>query len=287
VENRTAFAEGLTQLGIAAAERDEVLRLRDDVAREVRALNDDYAAIARASFPPAPALEAIAIAEQRRRAYLRLSAWFTDRHFEVRHRATTELRIPVFVLSAPDAAGCRSEIVPTGTPPTALSARFTLHGMGGGAHGHVTVTGRVCATPGSSTIVFVPVNVAVAEVAVHDDVGPMGEGALISIAGAPCTAGPAGLRLAAEETPTGEPLHTYSHRADLTGQVFSYERRTGSIHSAGREMRLGLSVGGVEATVTVEVALAGPLTVATDLAGGRDYDLHETAQGHGVVWRTR
>src|SRR5262249_26820147 len=89
VEDRTAFADGLAQLGIAEAERDEALRLRDDVAGEVRTLNDDYAAIARASFPPAPALEAIAIAEQRRRAFQRLSAWFTERHFEVRHRATT------------------------------------------------------------------------------------------------------------------------------------------------------------------------------------------------------
>src|SRR5262249_26291238 len=101
VQNRSAFADGLTQLGISTAERDDALRLRDAVSGEIRTLDDDYAAIARASFPPAPALDAIAIAEQRRRAYQRLSAWFTERRFEVRQRATTELRIPLFVVGAP------------------------------------------------------------------------------------------------------------------------------------------------------------------------------------------
>jgi hypothetical protein len=288
VENRSAFAEGLNQLGMSATDRDAALRLRDDVSGEIRTLDDDYAAIARASFPPAPALDAIAIAEQRRRAYQRLSAWFTERHFEVRHRAAAELRIPLFVVGAPDVAGCRSEITPTGKPANALSVRFTLHGIGGGASGHAIVTDRVRAAPGATTAVFVPVKVAVDEVVVHDDGRSIAHGPQIALAGAPCASGPAAMWLPADATPTvGEPLHTYLHRGDLAGQVFAYERRMGCGYAETRDLRFGIAMGGLEATVTVGVALAGPVTVATKLVGGHDFDLHETAQGYGVVWRTR
>jgi hypothetical protein len=286
VESRTAFADGLAQLGLATADRDEALRLRDDVAGEVRTLNDDYAAIARASFPPAPALEAIAIAEQRRRAYLRLSAWFTERHFEVRHRATTDLCLPLFVLGAPDITGCRSGITPVGTPPNALSIRFTVYGIGGGATGHAVVSDRLSALPSATTVVFLPVKVAVAEVTVHGNGRSMGHGPQIGVAGAPRTSGPAVLRLAPDATPPiGELVHTYLHRGDLRGQVFAYERRTGCGRAGTREMRLRLGAGGLDAAVTVGVDLAGPVTVATDLVGGHDYELHEPAQGYGIVWR--
>src|SRR5215472_14749169 len=72
VDFRTAFADGLAQLGLNDRDRADALRLRDAVAGEVLQLGDEYAAIARASYRPAPVHEAIAILEKRRAAYDRL-----------------------------------------------------------------------------------------------------------------------------------------------------------------------------------------------------------------------
>src|SRR3954454_23400136 len=108
VLNRSAFADGLAQLGLGADNRDKALRLRDDVAGEVRMLDDYYAAIARASYRACSPPEAIAIADQRRSALQRLSDYFAGWRFEVHATTTVEVRVPLFVIAAPDVAGCHS-----------------------------------------------------------------------------------------------------------------------------------------------------------------------------------
>src|SRR4051794_11483103 len=78
VWNRSSFADGLAQLGLGARYRDEALRVRDDVAGEVRTLDDYYAAVARASYGLCSPPEALAIAEQRRSALQRLNDCLAD-----------------------------------------------------------------------------------------------------------------------------------------------------------------------------------------------------------------
>src|SRR5262249_1063030 len=148
------------------------------------------------------------------------------------------------------------------------------------------VTDGLCATPGATTVVFVAVKVAVARVSVHGDGHSVVHGSQIAVAGAPRTAGPAALRLAPDATPPlGEAAPTDGHRGDLAGQVFAYERRAGGTAAGAREMRLEVSAAGLEATVAVGISLTRPVTVATDLVGGHDYELYEPAQGYGTVWR--
>jgi hypothetical protein len=288
VEHRAAFAEGLAQLGLSDPDRADVLRLRDSVAGEVLRVDADYAAIARASCRPAPVHETIAIVEARRTAYGRLAAWFADRRVEVRARATSEVRIPLFVLGAPDVAGCRAALWPAGTPRAALSARFTLCGTGGGdgAIGYVSVTDAVCAGRGTSRVVFVPVKVAVAKVTVYDNYGLVGRGLQVSIAGAPRTAGAFGLQLETDASPpVGRFVHTYA-LGDERSKVFAYERIPTQTQPEIREVRLPISIDGMEAVVTAAVELSSPGMLTLDLAGGHDYDLYEVARGHGFLWRT-
>jgi hypothetical protein len=289
VEHRTAFADGLTQLGLNDEDRADALRVRDTVAGEVLQLGDEYAAIARAAYRPAPVREAIAILEERRTAHERLAAWFADRRFEVRARATTDVRIPLFVIAAPDVAGCRTELWPTGTPAAALSARFTLFGTGGGggATGLATITDGVCTGPGTSRLVFVPVKVTVAKVTVYGNQGLAGQGLQVSITGAPRTAGTYAVQLEADTpSPIGRRLQTCAHRNDAP-DICAYERIPAHAPPEIREVRLPITIEDMEAVVTAAVALSGPVTIAADLAGGHDYDLHDLAQGHGIGWRTQ
>jgi hypothetical protein len=290
VWNRAAFADGLTQLGLGTGDRDEALRLRDDIAGEVRMLDEHYAAIARASYRLSSPPEAIAIAERRRASIQRLSDWFAARRFEIHARTTIEVRIPLFVIAAPDVAGCYSALRPVGTPPTALSGRVTVNGTGGGsgATGHVTAGGRVDVEPGEIKAVFVPVNLTVADVTVHDDGRQVGAGIQVKVSTAPSVVEPGILRLRPDEAPPiGVFAHSYEHGCSTPGCVFTHEHVAAPAQPETKELSIGFTVFGAEASVTAGVSLTRPVVLDFELAGGHDYDLHELVQGFGIAWRTR
>jgi len=290
VWNRTAFADGLAQLGLGTHDRDEALRLRDDVAGEVRMLDDRYATIARASYRLSCPPEAIAIAERRGAAIQRVSDWFADRRFEVHATTTIEVRVPLFVIAAPDVAGCSSALRPAGISPTTLAGRVTLCGTGGGAGatGNVTTTGRVSVEHGEDKAVFFPVTVTVADVTVHDDGRQVGHGIQVEVSTAPSVVAPGLVRLAHDATPPiGAVAHTYPLGRDRPGCVFADERIEAYAQPATKDLHIGFTVFGIETSVAATVTLTRPVVVAYDLAGGHDYDLHELAHGFGIAWRTR
>jgi len=291
VRNRTAFADGLARLGLGAADRNEALRVRDEVAGEVRLLDDHYAAIARASYRISSPPEAIAIAQQRRSAFQRLSDWFADRQFEVHATTTLEVRVPLFVVAAPDVDGCRTTLAPAGRRPCALSAEVVVYGAGGGAGaiGHVTTTSGVSVAHGERTVVFVPVTVTVADVTVYDAGRQIGRGIQVGAGAAPRAITPGALRYrpGARPAATGALTDTYFLRTEAPGSVQTYERVEQHPHVETRDLRLGLAAFGVDATIGATVSLTAPVVLDLDLAGGHDYELHEPEQGYGLAWRTR
>lgn len=281
LSNRATFVDTLTQLGLGRGDRDEALRLRDEVADEVRILDDHYAVITRASYRFTCPPEAIAIAERRRAALQRLSDWFAARRFDVHATTTIEVRIPLFVVAAPAVAGCRGELRPIGIAPTALSGRVTLGGAGGGngAVCHVTTSGAVGVRPGDVKAVFVPVNVAVSDVTVYDHGRQIGNGIQVRVQTTRSAVAPGVVLLAPDAIPTvGDLVHVCHGGA---------ERIEVHAQPETRDVYVDFTVFGVEATITAAVSLTRPVVLDFDLAEGHEYDLHDLAHGFGIAWRTR
>ncbi|MGW5187848.1 hypothetical protein ACWEOO_01235 [Kribbella sp. NPDC004138] len=196
-----------------------------------------------------------------------------------------EVRVPLFVLAAPEPAGCSATFSQDVMAGRALAWNVTLFGsgLGGSSSFRVTSTWKFQASAGDSKQVFLPVTVTVATVRVM-----VGERVVTTtrqvVASDATPAKQPGLTLLRPgvQEPAGEVICEYPLAGDTTGAIATYGA-TYARTSSGR-VELGAEAFGVGATLSADVSFDQAIALDLELRGGHDYSLHRLRSGQGMAW---
>src|SRR3954452_3371678 len=134
LENRVRFQDDLRSLNLPDALLGEGLEQRDVAAQ---AVSDSVATFWRNhrlkywQTPPDVEHEVTLIYDSARKTALeRLREWWSGRVIEIEDRTQVELRLPLFLLSAPSASGCTTEFKREGNTEDKLGWSVTIAGNG-------------------------------------------------------------------------------------------------------------------------------------------------------------
>jgi len=287
LENRNAFEFGLREVGLpesdvrdALAVRDTVVRVRTHLDRQI----EDYWATATVRYEIAPP-EVQELQSARGSAMDRLRDWFTGKTVRVEDTATTDVRISLFVLSAPSVPGCTATFAREQTAEGQLSWDVTIFGTGlsGSSSLEVSTSATFTAASGEAKVVFLPGSLTVEKVTVLQHGQEIGRGYRINAA--EFKHNQPGLRLLPASTvlPAGELVSTYPLADDPTGALAKYtysDKITSTM-----QLQLGIKVFGADLTLKAQATRSTSVAVTYGLKGGFDYELRQFAEGDGLVWR--
>ena len=290
LSDRGLLELSLRDAGLRETDVRQALELRDEVASQARYWDRQIADFrARTEhlrfFATPPELQEMIT--ERESVLNRLRRWFTGREFIVEAREERGLRIPVFVVGAADVVGCTATVSMRREHHADLEWGVTIAGTGlaGGASLSLSSSATFGAASGEVKAVFVTVVVPVERVTVLEDGRRIGEGCRIDAA-ALRVSGEfeiAVKRLAAEAVPSpGRLAKRYPLAGDVPGAIATYDYAYTVSHS--RTVSLGVQAFGADLHVNASVAPSRSVTVTYELIGGSDYELHELAEGCGLVW---
>lgn len=288
--HRDLFEQSLDDESIPAAERDEVLQLRDDYVDRARELHlTEPARPGRPEDLPSFGGEGgddlppeIKDLYSRR---LRLWDWLAQIGFEAEASETVELRVPLFVISAADDSGCTASIDFYTEKIHQQEWGVTVYGTGLSAAGSLTVTTRskFTTTNGETKVVFLPVSFRVESGTITKRGKPFGPGRRADMR--TLTSSALGILLLAPgaKPPLGERVQRYQLADDTSGASATYEYRYQK--KAAHKLSIGAKAFGADLSLNVEVGLVHAITVGYELRGGTDYDLHDLSEGDGLLWK--
>jgi hypothetical protein len=286
--DRNTIEPSLRDAGLREADVLEVLELRDDVARQAQHWDgqiDDFRARTahlRGWVAP-PEFEEMII--KRNSVVDRLREWFAGREFIVEASEHRELRIPVFVLAAADVFGCTATVSMQREHGVELEWGVTIigTGLGGGANVTVSSSATFSAASGEVKAVFLPAVVPVERGTVLKDGRRIGAGYRIDAASLAQSELELGVMLLRSEVPAmGKPVKRYRLADDAAGAIATYDYSYTS--SQSRKLSLGVNAFGADMHLSASVAPSHSMIVTYALAGGTDYELHELAEGCGLIW---
>jgi hypothetical protein len=290
LSDRSLLEPSLRDAGLGETDVQQALELRDEVASQARYWNGQIADFrARTEhlrfFATPPELQEMIT--QRESVLNRLRAWFAGREFIVEAREERRLPIPVFVVAAADVAGCTAAVSMRREHDADLEWGVTIAGtgLGGGASLTLSSSATFGAASGQVKAVFVTVVVPVERVTVLEDGRQIGEGCRIDAA-ALRVSGEfeiAVKHLQDEAVPAaGRLAKWYPLAGDVPGAITTYDY-TYTV-SRSRTVSLGVQAFGADLHVSAAISPSRSVTVTYELVGGSDYELHELAEGCGLVW---
>jgi hypothetical protein len=288
--DRNILEPGLRDAGLSETDVHQALELRDEVASQARYWDGQIADFrARTEhlrfFATPPELQEMIT--ERESVINRLRAWFAGREVVVEAREEHRLLIPVFVLAAADVAGCTATVSMRQEHGVGLEWGVTVAGTGLGGAANVTVSSSAtfAAASGEVKEVFVPAAVPVERVTVLENGRRIGDGFRIDPTALTVSREYelAARRLPSEAAPAaGRLAKRYPLAGDVPGAVATYDYTYTS--SQSRKMSLGVQAFGADLHVSASIAPSRSVTVTYGLIGGGDYELHELAEGCGLVW---
>ncbi|MGW6197982.1 hypothetical protein ACWF0M_17690 [Kribbella sp. NPDC055110] len=225
------------------------------------------------------------LTDQRRKLIDRFYDRLAGRRFVFSEVAEHEVQVPLFVLAAPEPAGCRAAFSQDVMAGRALAWNVTLFGsgFGGSTSLRVTSTWRFEAAAGHSKQVFLPVTVKVATVRVM-----AGERVVTTtrqvVASKATPAKQPGLTLLPPDAqaPAGPVISEYPLAGDTSGSIANYGA-TYATTSSGR-LEIGAEVFGAVAKLSADVSFDSEIALSLELRGGHDYSLRRLQAGQGMAW---
>lgn len=288
--DREVLEPSLREVGLCEKEVLEALELRDEAASQARYWDDKIEDFrARTAhlrfFTTPPELEELI--SQRESVVARLRNWFNRREYIIEAREEYELRVPLFVLAAPAVAGCTATVSMRREEGVDLEWGLTIvgTGLGGAANMSVASSATFGASEGEIKAVFVPAIVPVERVTVLEEGRRIGEGFRIDPAGLakspPLELGV--MRMPRAAVPAaGRLVNRYLLADDTPGAVATYDYSYAN--SGSGKLSLGVKALGADLHVSASIAPSHSVSVTYGLAGGSDYELHELAEGCGLIW---
>jgi hypothetical protein len=286
--DRDVFDQSLRNAGLPSADIREALELRDDVASQAELWDrqiDEFRERTKdvRDFGTRPQVRKMT--RQRNSVIDRLRDWFGGRSVRVDASEEVELRIPLFVLAAAEVPGCTASVETQQERGGGLEWGITIFGTGLGGSAQVTVasSSKFSAASGEIKVVFLPASVTVEKVTMLDDGREVGHGHRVDASRLEKT-GALGLRLLPEGMipPLGALAERFPLAEDTTGAVASYEYTYA--RSGNGDLSVGVQAFGTGLRLKATVELSESITVAYGLAAGVDYELHQLAEGYGLLW---
>lgn len=290
LESRDRFAADLRAMGLPGPVVGRGLELRDraaqDVAEEVRAFWQDHRY--RYIDTPPEVMEEVQLVynSARRSAWAQLRDWWLGRVTTVESRESLGVRLPLFLVAAPAAPGCSVEFTTGGSEADKIGWSLTIAGtgLGGEASINVATSATFEVASGQRKVIFLPLTVVLETVVVTEPgVAPLRR-YRIDVAGlVDQRPAPGALLLASNALPDlGLHLETYHLAGDPTDSTatyaYTYEQK--SLAS----LKVGIKTDVVELGLTSESAMQSSVALKFKLRSGRDYQLHQPADGDGVLW---
>jgi hypothetical protein len=287
LDHRNAFEFGLREAGLPDPDVLEALTVRDDVAHLTTRLGEQiehfWATTNEEYETTPPEVEELYSAQVS--ALDRLRNWFSGRSFRVDDTTTTDVRIPLFVLSAASVPGCTASFSREQTAEGQLSWDVTIFGTGLTATGslEVSTSATFTAASGEAKVVFLPGSLTVEKVTALKHGRVVGRGYRVDGSRFKSDSQP-GLRLLAPSMvlPAGELVSKYPLADDTTGALAKYKYSDKA--SASKELQLGIKAFGVDVKLKAEAKRSTSVEVTYELKGGFDYELRRFAEGDGLVW---
>ena len=285
VQSREVFESGLRAIGLPETEVARAVFLRDETHSRVRAIDAEIVRYRQPgvyyAFDPVPA----DLYVQRNSAWQRLADWFKGREVRVLETTSTEVRVPLFVLSSADVEGCTAAFNLEEMQGRNLSWNMTIYGngVGGAREFAVSAVAGFTAAAGQIKVVFVPVLLALQRVVVLEAGRQIGSGVQIDGSSVHTNSSP-GLLVLPPGTgpPAGLLVRRFPLAGDTTGALATYQwvyKRTSRLHT-----QIGLDVFGGKLSMNVGTELTTQVTLTYGLRGGYDYVLLGVAQGDGLLW---
>ena len=222
------------------------------------------------------------------RPLTRLRDWLAGHHTQVDDSQLTEVKVPLFLLTAPAIPGCSVELETSHTDANSVGWSLKLFGTGleGGFKTATTMTSTFTAQPGETRQAFVPVTVEACRVTVTDD-----DGRILGHGYATHVHKPTGMNPAARPVPasTGQPDGS-------TPQVFPLEDTEpgrastyvmDQVSTAEHTISLGFTAFGQDQKITATVGLQHEVKLTCILVGGYRYFARNVDAQPGVVWEAR
>ena len=197
-----------------------------------------------------------------------------------------DLRLPLFLLSAPAVAGCSAEFTSETRKEGKTSWSLTIAGTGLGGEGKVAVTTSATfeAANGQRKVIFLPVTVMLETVVLTEPGAAPVRRHRIDLAGLlEQDPAPGSLLLAPDALPPLGPfVRTYSLADDASGTIAEY-RETYTQASVAK-LEVGVKTHGVELGLTSEATMQTSVGLKLKLRSGLDYRLHGALEGDGLLW---
>jgi hypothetical protein len=171
-------------------------------------------------------------------------------------RRDVEVRVPLFVLSAPDAADCTASFGRSDAGGRALGWDVSIFGSGmaGAATLRTTTSWKFIANRAERKLVFMSVGLAVADVTIFEGGVAVSQTQHIDISNLRCHTAPGLMLLAPDaELPRGELLSRYPLAEDASGAVAEYEYKYEQ--GANRALEIGVSALGSNVKVRADVSI--------------------------------
>jgi hypothetical protein len=285
LQSRDAFASGLRCIGLPDEEVDRTVSLRDDTEAQLRAIDLDIESyrppgVMFATDPVPPELYA-----RRQSIWRRLADYLNDREIRVLETAETEVRVPLFVLTSADVAGCtaRFDQDEMRTRPLTWSMTVFGSGFGGSRELKASATASFTAAAGEAKVVFQPLTLTLQRVAVLEGGRQIGGGVQADSSKIRTDASPGLLLLSSRaRPPAGRPVQRFPLAGDTTGALATYTwvyARTSK-----KNLSLGVDAFHTKLSLTVGTELTTQVTLQYELRGGHDYALLSVAEGDGLLW---
>ena len=291
LDNPQRFAAEMAVLGLQDEHIQSALNLVTSAQAEIRRTvwGVDADELIDPQAPPTSeqaAEEHRVYSSARASAVSKMADWMRQRSIRIEESTTTQLRFPLFVISAASVPGCATSFAIEDTKDQDIGWSVTILGTGLGADStvHASTSATFRAAAGEAKVVFLPVTIVVERVSIMNRGKPVSQGHRIDVSGLSKQKGNPGLLLlAADARPLfGRQEDRFELAGDTTGEIASFVVNYGRTRKL--PVRIGVRAYGVDLGLSFQTAIERRVTMAYDLAGGYDYELYRTAEGDGVLW---
>ncbi len=289
LDNRAAFDEDLRMAGLSKESVSEALAVRDaglaEMAEAIERL-EPYKNIKFRTSPP----EYIAAKEfynaKRKSALQKLGDWWNQRVTTVEAVEPLSVRVPLFVLGAPSAPGCKAEW--TNEIVSGFSKGWTLTLAGSGfasdAGSTYITSANFEASSGETKLIFCDIALQLEDVAIHQlnkppvrqwriDLTKVGDG----------TVWPGLLLLDPDAIPpSGDFVRKYPLAGDTSGSLATYKEKYS--RKTKLKVNVGLKVKGVELGLSAASDFGSDIEIKYSLKSGIDYELLYASDCDGYLF---
>jgi hypothetical protein len=287
LDDKESFRSGLRNLGLPDGLVADGMSFLGDVSRDLlgvdKEISDFRDRTKGASFFVTPP-ELLALYEKKRSIRRRLNDWLAARTIRVERTEELLLRIPVFILSAPDVESCSASFTTATELARNLSCEIKILGSGIAGGSEVTCQAQCEFTvnSGKAKVVFISAELTVGEVQVLEKGLAVGQGNNILAIEFPNPEPAVAVVPDDVNLTPGELKRIYLLEGDTTGDISTYHYEYRQIRPAA--FSLGGQAFGANLGLTVDVSIQQWVALSYALKGGYKYSCYGLERGQGIVW---